>query len=124
VQPSRAPRVVINERTGTIVAGGDVTISSVVISQGDIRVTVTAENYASQPSFISGFARDVRSLIVTNTRLDVDQGDGDAVVQFPNTTVADLVEGLSRARVNTRRTISILQAIKAAGALHADIIVQ
>ena len=124
VQPTRAARVVINERTGTIVAGGDVTISSVVISQGDIRVTVTAENSASQPSFISGFASDVRSLIVTNTRLEVEQSQGDAVISFPNTTVADLVEGLSRARVNTRRTISILQAIKAAGALHADIIVQ
>lgn len=124
IQPDRSPRVVINERTGTIVAGGDVTISSVVISQGDVRVTVTADNEASQPSFISGFASDVRSLIVTNTRLDVEENRGDAVVQFPNTTVADLVEGLSRARVNTRRTISILQAIKAAGALHADIIVQ
>lgn len=124
VEPTRVPRVVINERTGTIVAGGDVTISSVVISQGDIRVTVTAENLASQPSFISGFANDVRSLVVTNTRLEVDEGSRDAVVNFPNTSVADLVEGLSRARVDTRRTISILQAIKAAGALHADIIVQ
>jgi flagellar P-ring protein FlgI len=124
VQPERAPRVVINERTGTIVAGGDVMISSVVISQGDIKVTITAENQASQPSFISGFASDVRSLVVTNTRLDVDQGGSDAVVSFPNTSVADLVQGLSRARVNTRRAISILQAIKTAGALHADIIVQ
>ena len=75
-------------------------------------------------SFIAGFARDVRSLIVTNTRLEVDGGDGDAVVHFPNTTVADLVEGLARARVNTRRMIGILQAIMAAGALHADIVVQ
>jgi flagellar P-ring protein precursor FlgI len=124
VQPERAPRVVINERTGTIVAGGEVMISSVVISQGDIKVTITADNYASQPSFISGFASDVRSLVVTNTKLDVEQGAGDAVVRFPNTTVGDLVQGLSQARVNTRRTIGILQAIKTAGALHADIIVQ
>jgi flagellar P-ring protein precursor FlgI len=124
VEPNRQPRVVINERTGTIVAGGDVLISSVVISQGDIRVTVTGERSASQPGFISGFASDVRSLVVTNTRLEVDQPSRDAVVQFPNTTVADLVEGLSRARVNTRRTIGILQAIRTAGALHADIIVQ
>lgn len=123
VEPDRVPRVVINERTGTVVAGGDVMISSVVISQGDIKVTVTAENYASQPSFIAGFARDVRSLIVTNTKLDV-EGEADAVIHFPNTAVADLVQGLSQARVSTRRTISILQAIKAAGALHADIIVQ
>lgn len=124
IEPHRQPRVVINERTGTIVAGGDVLISSVVISQGDIRVTVTGERTASQPSFISGLASDVRSLVVTNTRLQVDQPSRDAVVQFPNTTVADLVEGLSRAHVNTRRTISILQAIRTAGALHADIIVQ
>ena len=124
VQPDRPPRIVINERTGTVVAGGDVMISSVVISQGDIKVTVTADNYASQPNFFSGFASDVRSLVVTNTKLDVEQGAGDAVVSFPNTSVADLVQGLYRARVNTRRTISILQAVKAAGALHADIIVQ
>ncbi|HEX9933321.1 MAG TPA: flagellar basal body P-ring protein FlgI [Allosphingosinicella sp.] len=124
VEPSQAPRVVINERTGTVVAGGGVMISSVVISQGDIRVTVTADNQASQPGFISGFARDVRSLVVTNTRLDVEEGRGDAVLRFPNTTVADLVQGLSQARVSTRRMIGIMQAIKAAGALHADIIVQ
>lgn len=124
VEPERTARVVINERTGTIVAGGDVVISSVVVSQGDIRVTVTGDRSASQPSFIDGFARDIRSLVVTNTRMDVDQGTDDAVVRFPNTTVADLVEGLSRARVSTRRTISILQAVKAAGALHADLIVQ
>jgi flagellar P-ring protein precursor FlgI len=124
VQPERSARVVINERTGTIVAGGDVLISSVVISQGDIRVTVTGERGASQPSFIGGFANDVRSLIVTNTRMDVDQGSNDAVVRFPNTSVADLVEGLSRAHVDTRRTIAVLQAIKAAGALHADLIVE
>lgn len=124
VEPERMARVVINERTGTIVAGGDVMISSVVISQGDVRVTVTGERYGSQPSFISGFANDVRSLVVTNTRLDVDEGNRDAVVSFPNTSVADLVEGLSRAHVGTRRTIAILQAIKAAGALHAELVVQ
>jgi len=124
VTPERTPRVVVNERTGTIVAGGDVTISSVAISQGDIKITVKAENVASQPGFVSGFASDVRSLVVTNTKLDVDDGVGDTVMRFSNTTVGDLVQGLSHARVNTRRIISILQAIKTAGALHADIIVQ
>lgn len=124
VEPDIQPRIVINERTGTVVAGRDVMISSVVIAQGDIKVTVTAENLASQPSFISGFASDVRSLVVTNTKLEVSQGTADATFRFPNTSVADLVQALSRARVDTRRTISILQAIKAAGALHAEIVVQ
>jgi flagellar P-ring protein precursor FlgI len=49
VTPDQRARIVINERTGTIVAGGGVRISSVVVSQGDIRVSVTAERYASQP---------------------------------------------------------------------------
>jgi flagellar P-ring protein precursor FlgI len=124
VEPDVSPRVVINERTGTVVAGGDVMISSVVIAQGDIKVTVTGERSASQPGFYSGFASDVRSLVVTNTKLEVEQGAADRAFRFPNTSVADLVQALARARVDTRRTISILQAIKAAGALHAEIVVQ
>ncbi len=124
VEPDAAARVVINERTGTVVAGGDVMISSVVIAQGDIKVTVTAEKTASQPALYAGLASDVRSLVVTNTKLEVDQGTADRSFRFPNTSVADLVQALSRAHVDTRRTISILQAIKTAGALHAEIIVQ
>lgn len=124
VSPDTAARVVINERTGTIVAGSGVQISSVAISQGDIRVTVRATNTIAQDGFSNGFASDVRSLVVTNTRLDVDDSANDTVVRFPNTTVADLVQGLARSHVSTRRMISILQAIRAAGALHADILVQ
>ena len=124
VAPDRTPRVVINERTGTVVAGGDVTISSVVIAQGDIRVTITAETTGLQPSFVEGPLSGVRSLLITNTSLDVERGENDVVARFPNTSVADLVQGLSAARVDTRRMISILQAIKAAGALHAEIVVQ
>jgi len=96
----------------------------VVISQGDVRVTVTSENTASQPAFISGFASDVRSLVITNTRLNVDRSSNDVVARFPNTTVADLVQGPSRAHVDTRRMISILEGVKSAGALNAEIVVQ
>ena len=124
VSPDRVPRIVINERTGTVVAGADVKVSSVVVSQGDIRVTVTAENFASQPSFISGFASDVSSLVITNTDLEVEQGTNDVVASFPNSSVADLVQGLSEAGVDTRRMIGILQAMKEAGALHSEIIIQ
>jgi flagellar P-ring protein precursor FlgI len=124
VAPDRRPRIVINERTGTIVAGADVMVSSVVISQGDIKVTVESENYASQPSFIGGFANDISSLVVTNTTLEVEQGNDDAVVSFSDTSVGSLFEGLTRAKVGTRRVIGILQAMKAAGALHAEIVVQ
>ncbi len=124
VEPVRTPRVVVNERTGTVVAGGGVTISSVVIAQGDVKVTITGERTASQPAYYAGLASDVASLVVTNSKLDVEDGARDAVVNLPSSTVADLVQALSQAHVDTRRTISVLQAVKAAGALHADLVVQ
>jgi flagellar P-ring protein FlgI len=124
VVPVSVARIVINERTGTVVAGGDVMIAPVTISQGDIRVTVETRNDASQPSFISGLATDVSSLTVTNTRLQVDEGDGDATISFGRTSIADLMQALTQMNVSTRRIISILQTLRAAGALHADIIVQ
>jgi flagellar P-ring protein FlgI len=123
VTPVAPGRIVINERSGTVVAGESVQISSVVISQGDIRVSVTQENQASQPQNYGGFGEGVQSLVVTNTRLAVEQ-PRDAVVRLPNTSVGDLVQALSRARVDTRGMIAILQAMRAAGALHAEIIVQ
>jgi flagellar P-ring protein precursor FlgI len=123
VQPARGPLVIINERTGTIVAGGDVGISSVVISQGDIKVTILADGAAAQRSFISGFGPSERGVIVTNTML-AEAGSADASIRLANTSVADLVQALVQARVQPRRTISILQAIRAAGALQAEIAVR
>jgi len=123
VAPDAVARVVINERSGTVVAGGAVKVSSVVIAQGDIKVTVTSDD--AYPLY--GIAeRDGHrhGLIATNSKLEVSDAANDTAVRFPNTTVADLVRGLTQARVGTRNVIAILQAIKAAGALHADIIVQ
>ncbi|MGE5566061.1 MAG: flagellar basal body P-ring protein FlgI [Parcubacteria group bacterium] len=124
VTPDDLARVVINERSGTVVAGGGVRISSVVISQGDIKVSVKVDNQASQPYAYGGYLPGAQSLVVTNTKIDVTPSKQDAVVSFPSTTVGDLVQGLHMAHVDTRGMISILQAIKAAGALHADIVVQ
>lgn len=127
ITPDQSARVVINERSGTVVAGGGVKISSVVIAQGDIKISVTADNQA-QPFFYDGAyggrPGSRRGLIVTNSKLDVSDSSGDVAVSFPNTTVADLVRGLGQAKVGTRDMISILQAMKTAGALHAEIIVQ
>lgn len=124
IAPDQPSRVVINERSGTVVAGGNAQISSVVIAQGDIKVAVTVDRQASQPFLYGGYVPGARSLIVTNTRLDVTEAANDAVVRMPSTTVADLALALSRAKVGTRNMIAVLQAIKAAGALHADIVVQ
>jgi flagellar P-ring protein precursor FlgI len=124
IQPDAAARVVVNERSGTVVAGGGVQISSVVIAQGDVKVSVSVENSASQPFVVGGYAPDVRSLVISNTRLAVSESPRDAVVRFPSTTVGDLVQGLQRVNVRTREMIAILQAMRTAGALHAEIVVQ
>ncbi|MBN8501984.1 MAG: flagellar basal body P-ring protein FlgI [Sphingomonadales bacterium] len=124
VQPARLFRVVVNERTGTIVAGGDVMISPVVISQGDLRITVETRNEGSQPYFTSNLASDVSSLTISNTRLDVEVGRDDATIRMGAATVGDLVQALNAMRVDTRRIISVLQALKSAGALHAELIVE
>jgi flagellar P-ring protein precursor FlgI len=113
VVPDDSARVVVNERTGTIVAGGEVRISSVVVSQGDVRVEVNSERYASEPQGYLPFdyeaPRGPTGLIVTNTRLHVEEGGRDAVRRFPAATVADLVEGLTQLRVDTRGIIAVLK---------------
>ncbi len=121
--PDQMARVVINERSGTVVAGGGVSISNVVIAQGDVKVSVSVDREASQPYLFGGFVSGSPGLIVTNSHLDVTE-EGDATVQLPDTTVADLVQALTRAKVGTRNMIAILEAMRAAGALHADIVVQ
>jgi flagellar P-ring protein precursor FlgI len=123
ILPDESARVIVNERSGVVVAGGGVRISSVVVSQGDIRVSVTTENDASQPYDIIGANPRISSLIVTNTKIAVDPSR-DVVASFPNTSVADLMTGLSKLKVDTRGKIAVLQALKAAGALHADLVVQ
>jgi flagellar P-ring protein FlgI len=123
VEPDAVARIVVNERTGTIVAGGNIQISDVVIVQGDLKISVQIDNSASQPNINGGYVRDARGVVVTNTTLDVTEGR-DAVMHFPGSTVGDLVQGLNRAGVPTRTIIAILQAMKSAGALHAEILVQ
>lgn len=124
VEPDRRAKVVINERTGTIVSGGDVRIARVAVSQGDLRVTIQTDNTVSQPLFYGEAGRGVRTAIVSNSQVDVHERNGPGFLAAEGTTVADLVQSLARVKTNTRDIISILRAVKAAGALHAELIVQ
>jgi len=123
VEPDRRAKVVINERTGTVVSGGDVRISKVAISHGDIKIAISNQNVASQPYSAWNSGPDVRTAIVTNTRVDVDEPSGTGFVAGGN-TVSDLVQSLARLKTSTRDMISILRAVKAAGALHGELVVQ
>ncbi|CAN7567342.1 flagellar basal body P-ring protein FlgI [Acidovorax sp. LjRoot129] len=124
VEPDRRAKVVLNERTGTVVSGGDVRISKVAVSHGDIKVSIRNEVAASQPVFIGNAGDGVRTALVTNTRVDVDEQNAGTGFISGGTTVSDLVQSLARMKTPTRDIISILRAIKTAGALHAELIIQ
>jgi flagellar P-ring protein precursor FlgI len=123
VEPDRRARVVINERTGTLVSGGDVRISSVSISHGDLKLSIASQSSVSQPLVLGRAGDGVQTALVTNTQIDVDEPRGAGYVKA-QTTVADLVQALSRMKIGTRDMISILRAVKAAGALHGELVVQ
>ena len=124
VVPDQVSRVVINERNGTVTAGGDLRISPVAISHGDLRVAVDTEYSASQPELIGRAGSGIRSIVVGNSDLRVDEPGQQVAGTFRQTTVGELVLALSKSNVSTRDVIAILQSIKAAGALHADIVIQ
>ena len=62
--------------------------------------------------------------MISNTRLEVEDGRNDATIRLGSTTIGDLVQGLHALKVDTRRMIGILQALRSAGALHAELIVE
>jgi flagellar P-ring protein precursor FlgI len=123
VEPDRRARVVINERTGTVVTGGDVRISRIAISHGDLKISIASQNSVSQPSFVGPAGPGVVSALVTNTQVDVEEPVGVGFLASAG-TVSDLVQALARMKTSTRDIISILRAVKAAGALHGELVVQ
>jgi flagellar P-ring protein precursor FlgI len=124
VRPDVRARVVVNERTGTIVAGGDVRISRVAVSHGELKVSVVTDNAVSQPLLVSQTGANVRTQSYANTRINVDETANGVFVGPNNNTVSDLVQALTRLRTSPRDIIAILQAVKAAGAMHAELLVQ
>ena len=125
VQPDKRARVIINERTGTVVAGADVTLSRVTVSHGDLRVSVVTDHLVSQPPFLVGPLGDaVRTQVVPHTRVSVSEAPAQSLHLGVGSTVADLVQALNRIKATPRDMISILQGIKAAGALRAELVIQ
>jgi len=113
-------RVVINERTGTIVAGGNVTISEVMISQGNLTIHTRSMPVISQPQPFSGGGRTVVAQ-VTDTQ--VREGTAKTAVIKQTTTVSDLAGALNTLGLKPRDIIAVFQAIKEAGALNAKLII-
>ena len=118
VHPDHPAKVIVDEKSGVIVMGSDVRISTVAIAQGNLTIKVNETPEASQPlPFSQG-----QTKVLPRTSIQVDDGKGNKMaVLNEGVSLQRLVDGLNALGVGPRDIISILQAIKAAGALQADI---
>ncbi len=119
IDPDQSAKVVIDQTSGVIVMGADVRISTVAIAQGNLTIRVTEAPQVSQPQ---PFSQTGTTEVVPRTKIDIDDGKGNKIAVMPEgVSLQHLVDGLNALGVVPRDIISILQAIKAAGALQADI---
>lgn len=115
VVPDTIAKVVVNERTGTIVMGGNVSVDECAITQGGLSIRIQREENAYQPDPYSYGT----SLVVKNTETNAREEMSSSVVLPATTSVSDVIGALNAVGATPRDCISILQAMKAAGAIHA-----
>jgi flagellar P-ring protein FlgI len=122
IEPDQEARVVIDETTGVIVMGDNVRISKVAIAQGNLTIRITETPQVSQPS---PFSNTGVTTVVPRTDINVQENADNKLAVLPvSVTLEELVAGLNALGVGPRDLISILQSIRTAGALQADIVVQ
>lgn len=119
VQQDTPARVVVNERTGTIVMGDKVQIAAVAVSHGNLALTIKETPKVSQPAPLS----KGETTVVPRTELKVQEEQKRLSLLPAGTTIGEVVRGLNLLGVTPRDLISILQAIKAAGALQAELVI-
>jgi len=118
VQPDQVARVVIEEASGTVVMGANVRVSTVAIAQGNLTIRITETPQVSQPNPLSGG----QTAIVPRTNIEVDEGAERRLgILRGGVTLEELVRGLNSLGVGPRDLITILQTVKAAGALQAEL---
>ena len=117
VTPDNLAKVVVNERTGTIVMGGDVSVDTIAITQGGITVKIGKDYDVIQPPpFSHG-----NTVVLPDEDVDVEEQTASSIVLPATANINDIVGALNSVGATPRDIISILQAIKAAGALHAEL---
>jgi flagellar P-ring protein precursor FlgI len=117
IEPDLGAKIVIDERSGVIVMGRDVRVSTVAVSQGNLTVTISESPQVSQPA---PFSRG-RTRVVPRTRIGVQEDGRHLALVREGVSLQQLVDGLNALGIGPRDMIAILQAIKAAGAIQADI---
>jgi len=118
VEPDNAAKIVIDERSGVIVIGRDVRVSTVAVAQGNLTVTISESPQVSQAA---PFTRGGRAVVVPRTRVGVQEEGRKLALVHEGVSLQQIVDGLNALGIGPRDLIVILQAIKAAGAIQADI---
>ncbi len=121
VEPERKARVVVDQRSGTIVMGEDVRISRVAVSQGNLVLRVQEAPIVVQPNPFT----DGQTVVVPRANAEIEEEPGIGLAEVPaGTSLSEVISGLNALGVSPRDMIDILKSIKAAGALHAEFIVR
>lgn len=119
IEPDQLARVIIDEQSGTIVMGENVRISTVAIAQGSLTIRITESKQVSQPG---PFAEVGTTTAVERSEVEIDEGEDNRLAVVPEgVTLQELVTGLNSLGIGPRDLITILQAVKAAGAMQAEI---
>ena len=119
--PEKIAKIIINERTGTIIMGREVRIGAVAISQGGVTIRVGTEYDVYQPPPLT---LSKETTVVPTTTVDIEEKKAASVILKDGATIDEVVRGLRSLGVSARDIISILQAIKSAGAMNADLEMQ
>lgn len=121
VTPERKARVVVDQRSGTIVMGDDVRISRVAVSQGNLTLRIEEAPLVIQPNPFS----EGETVVVPRTRAEIEEEPGTGLAELrEGTSLSQVIAGLNALGVSPRDMIDILKSIKAAGALHAEFVVR
>ncbi len=119
IEPDQMARIIIDEQSGTIVMGKNVRISTVAIAQGSLTIRITEEKQVSQPG---PFAEVGATTTVDRTNVEVDESEDKKLTVFESgVSLQEMVNGLNSLGIGPRDMITILQAVKSAGALQAEI---
>jgi flagellar P-ring protein precursor FlgI len=119
VETDVVARVVINERTGTVVVGGNVRLGAAAVAHGNLSVRITTRYQISQPAPLSGG----QTVVVPNEQVDIREGRAQLVTLQEGVTLEAVASALNALGASPRDIIAIVQALKAAGALQADIVI-
>jgi flagellar P-ring protein precursor FlgI len=118
VEPDQPARIVIDETSGIIVMGENVKVATVAIAQGALTISVSEQPAVSQPNPLS---RGGQTAVVPQSQVKVEEGKGGLAVVKGSVPLHQLVDGLNALGVPPRDMISILQSLKKAGAIEAEI---